>query len=57
MCAIKPILTYGNPFQDFLDTEYSDLVYHSLLMGASWNCAARPRLHRLAILPGGTAEN
>ena len=47
-------LTYGDTFQGFLGKEYVEVAYAFILLGASWDCAACPRLHRLAFLPGST---
>lgn len=33
VCAVKSGLTYGNPFQGILGTEYLEIVYDSLLPG------------------------
>ena len=33
------------------------MVYHSLLLGVPWDCAACPRPHRLAFLLGGAVGN
>ena len=49
--------TNGDPFQDFLGTEYSGVVHHFILLRMPWDCAACPRLHRLAVLPEGTVGN
>lgn len=37
--GIKSILTCGDPFQSFLCRVYSQLIYHPLLLDATWNCA------------------
>ena len=49
-------MTYGNPFQGFLGGKYSEVIYHSLLLGAPWDCAVCLKPHRLALL-GCTVEN
>ena len=46
-CAIESILIYANLFR----------LYHSLPLGMSWDCAACPRPHRLALLARGTVGN
>lgn len=47
MCVVKPIPTYGEAFQGFLGSEYSDVLYRPLLLGASVDCAPCPWLYRL----------
>ena len=44
-------------FQDFPGKEFSEVVYHSLLLGTSWVSEVCPRSHRLALLKGGTVGN
>lgn len=48
---------YDHPFQSFQDINYSEVVYASLFLGTPWDFAGCPRLHRLALVMGGTGVN
>ena len=40
---MQSIMTYSDPFQGFPGGRYSEMVYHHLLLGAPWDCAALPK--------------